>query len=330
MLVDWPLERLRDYLPERDEPADFDEFWADTLRQAREAGTPARFEPYDAGLATVEVYDVTFAGFAGQPVRGWFLVPAHLEGRLPCVVSYIGYGGGRGLPHEWLTWSAAGYAHLVMDTRGQGSNGYYVGDTPDPDPAGLPQTPGFMTRGLTDPRSYYYRRVFTDAVRAVDAVREHPRVDPERVVVTGGSQGGGITLAVAGLVDGLAAVLPDVPFLCHYRRATEITDANPYQELVTYLKTHRNHVETAFRTLSYFDGVNFAARATAPTLFSVALMDAVCPPSTIFAAYNHYAGTEKEITVWPYNGHEGGAGFQFPRQAELLRRILGKDESTLG
>ncbi|MEE6262664.1 acetylxylan esterase [Plantactinospora sonchi] len=323
MLVDWPLERLRDYLPDRDEPADFDEFWADTVQQAREVGTPALFEPYDARLSTMEVYDVTFSGFAGQPVRGWFLIPAHLDGRLPCVVTYIGYGGGRGLPHEWLTWGAAGYAHLVMDTRGQGSNGYFVGDTPDPDPVGLPHTPGFMTRGLTDPQSYYYRRVFTDAVRAVDAAREHPRVDPDRVVVTGASQGGGITLAVAGLVDGLAAVLPDVPFLCHYRRATEITDAMPYQELVTYLKTHRGDVDAAFRTLGYFDGVNFATRATAPTLFSVALMDAVCPPSTVFAAYNHYAATDKDITVWPYNGHEGGAGWQFPRQVELLRRVLG-------
>ncbi|MEQ4305068.1 acetylxylan esterase [Plantactinospora sp. B6F1] len=323
MLVDWPLDRLRDYRPERDEPADFDAFWANTLAQAREVGTPAKFEPYDANLSTVEVYDVTFSGFAGQPVRGWFLLPRHRTGRLPCVVEYIGYGGGRGLPHEWLAWSAAGYAHLVMDTRGQGSNGYLVGDTPDPDPVGLPQTPGFMTRGLGDPSSYYYRRLFTDAVRAVETAREHPRVDPERVVVAGTSQGGGISIAVSGLVDGLAAVMPNVPFLCHYRRATEITDASPYQELVTYLRTHRHDVERVFHTLSYFDGVNFASRATAPALFSVALMDAVCPPSTVYAAFNHYGGTEKEITVWPYNGHEGGAGFQFPRQADLLRRLFG-------
>lgn len=322
MLVDWPLDQLRDYLPARDEPADFDEFWADTLRQARDAGKPAQFTPYDAGLSTVEVYDVTFSGFAGQPVHGWLVLPRHSTGPLPCVIDYIGYGGGRGLPHEWLTWSAAGYAHLVMDTRGQGSTGQLVGDTPDPDPAGLPQTPGFMTRGVTDRRHYYYRRVFTDAVRAVDAARAHPLVDPDRVAVTGNSQGGGISIAVAGLVEGLAAVLPNVPFLCHYRRATEITDAMPYHELVTYLRTHRNEVEQVFRTLSYFDAVNFATRASAPALFSVALMDAVCPPSTVFAAYNHYAAEDKDIAVWRYNGHEGGAGFQFPRQAEVLRRLF--------
>ena len=323
MLVDWPLDRLRDYLPTRTEPDDFDEFWAGTLAQARAVEQPAEFAPYDAGLATVQVYDVTFAGFAGQPVRGWFLLPRHATGPLPCVVEYLGYGRGRGLPHEWLTWSAAGYAHLVMDTRGQGSNGSMVGDTADPDPAGLPQTPGFMTRGITDPGQYYYRRVFTDAVRAVDAVRAHPRVDPDRVVVAGGSQGGGIAIAVAGLVDGLAGAMPDVPFLCHHRRATEITDAHPYGELVTYLKTHRDSVDRVFATLSYFDGVNLATRADAPALFSVALMDAVCPPSTVFAAFNHYAGAEKEITVWPYNGHEGGAGFQQRAQLRWLRDLLG-------
>ncbi|GIE95366.1 acetylxylan esterase [Paractinoplanes rishiriensis] len=321
MLVDWPLEQLRKYAPEREEPGDFDSFWAATRQQARDKARPAEFVPYDAGLATVEVFDVTYSGFDGQPVRGWFVLPRGTEGPLPCVVQYIGYNGARGLAHEWLTWSAAGYAHFVMDTRGQGSNGSQAGDTPDPDPSGTPQTPGFMTRGVTSPEAYYYRRVFTDAVRAVDTVRDHPAVDPARVVVSGGSQGGGIALAAAGLSDGLAGVLVDVPFLCHYRRATEITNEYPYGELVAYLKTHRDQVDQVFTTLSYCDGVNFAARATAPTLFSVALMDAVCPPSTVFAAYNHYAG-QKEITVWPYNGHEGGGAFNVGAQLRYVAKLL--------
>jgi cephalosporin-C deacetylase len=321
VLFDMPLELLRAYAPERDEPADFDDFWAATLHRARAAATPAAFVPYDAGLVTVEVHDVTYAGFDGQPVRGWFVLPRGADRPLPCVVQFVGYNGGRGLAHEWLHWSAAGYAHFVMDTRGQGSNGSLAGDTPDPSPDGAPQTPGFMTRGVTDPSTYYYRRVFTEAVRAVDVVREHPAVDPTRVIVSGGSQGGGISLAVAGLADGLAGVLADVPFLCHYRRATEITDRMPYAELVSYCKTHRDQVDQVFATLRYFDGVNFAARATAPALFSVALMDDVCPPSTVFAAYHHYAG-EKSITIWPYNGHEGGAGFNVAAQTRHLAKLL--------
>lgn len=328
MLIDWPLDRLREYRPDRGEPADFDAFWSATLGEARALRTPPVFAPYDAGLATVDVFDVTFSGFGGHPIKGWLLVPRHAGGRLPCVVEYIGYGGGRGLPHEWLTWSAAGYAHLVMDTRGQGSNGNLSGDTPDPDPNGPPQTPGFMTRGVADPHRYYYRRVFTDAVLAVETAREHPRVDPDRIAVAGASQGGGITLAVAGLAEGVAAALPDVPFLCHYQRATEITDEAPYAEISRYCKTHRHQVDQVFATLRYFDGVNFAARASAPALFSVALMDAICPPSTVFAAYNHYAGG-KDIEVWRYNGHEGGAGFQKAAQIRYLAKLFG-DGATGG
>jgi cephalosporin-C deacetylase len=82
-----------------------------------------------------------------------------------------------------------------------------------------------MTRGIQDPHDYYYRRVYTDAVRAVDAARSHPLVDASRVAVTGGSQGGGITLAVAALSDRPALAMPDIPFLCDYRRAINITPA---------------------------------------------------------------------------------------------------------
>ena len=166
-----------------------------------------------------------------------------------------------------------------------------------------------MTRGILDPSTYYYRRVFADAVRAVEAVRAHPDVDGSRVGITGGSQGGGISLAVAGLVPDISAVASDVPFLCDFPRSTTITDTDPYGEIVRYLKAHRDHVEQAFRTLAYFDGANLATRAKAPVLFSVALMDRICPPSTIYAAYNHYAG-ERRIVEYPFNDHESGGEFQ--------------------
>ena len=318
---DLPLEQLRAYRPERTEPDDFDDFWRSTLARARAAARPPQLEPVDSGLVTVDVRDLTFSGFDGQPVRGWVIVPRGIPGPLPAVVEFIGYGGGRGLPHEWLSWSAAGYVHLVMDTRGQGSNGWRTGATSDPD-AGGPATPGFLTRGIGDPADYFYRRLFTDAVRAVDVARELPEVDGSKVVVAGGSQGGAVAIAAAGLAGSVAAALVDVPFLCDIRRATQVTDASPYSELVTYCRTHRDQVEQVFRTLSYVDGVNLAARATAPALFSVALMDLTCPPSTVFAAYNTWSSGDKEITVWPYNGHEGGAGFQVGAQIRWLRERL--------
>jgi cephalosporin-C deacetylase len=322
MLYDLPLEQLQTYRPARNEPADFDAFWAETLAEARQHPLHAQFEPADTGLKLVEAFDVTFNGYDGQPIKGWLLMPRQRTARLPCVVEYIGYGGGRGHPHDWLLYSNAGYAHLVMDTRGQGS-AWRPGDTPDHDPEGSnPHFPGFMTQGVLNPKTYYYRRVFTDAVRAVEAARAHPAVDPRRIAVTGASQGGGITLAVSGLVGDLTAAMPDVPFLCHYRRATEITDSDPYHEISRYCQQHRTKVDTVFNTLSYFDGVNFAVRANSPALFSTALMDLICPPSTVFAAFNYYGGS-KQIKVWPYNHHEGG---ETEQSLEKIKFLAGRWE----
>lgn len=320
MLFDLPLDQLQSYRPDRDEPSDFDAFWVQTLAEAREHPLSVRCEPIDAGLRLTEAFDVTFNGYAGQAIKGWLIVPRERSGPLPCVVEYIGYGGGRGHPLDWLLWSNAGYAHLVMDTRGQGSV-WRIGDTPDPETDGSnPHVPGFMTRGILRPETYYYRRVFTDAVRAVEAARAQEVIDPRRIAVTGGSQGGGMALAVAGLVPDLVAALPDVPFLCHFRRATEITDSNPYGEIKQYCQRHRDKVERVFNTLAYFDGMHFAARAHTAALFSTALMDQVCPPSTVFAAYNHFAGP-KQIKVWPYNGHEGGETFQNMEKLRFLANL---------
>lgn len=317
---DLHLEELRTYRPDVAEPSDFDSFWSATIAEARQQGEPATLVPVDAGLSEVEVFDVTFPGFGGEPITAWFLVPARSSGPLPTVVEYNGYGGGRGMPHERLAWVAAGYAYLFMDTRGQGSQWGSGGDTPDPHGTG-PSASGFATRGIEDPATYYYRRVYTDAVRAIDAVRQFDRVDPERIVVCGGSQGGGIALAVAGLMPDLIGAMPEVPFLSHFERAVGHTDRDPYGEIVRYLAVHRGSENRVFSTLSYFDGVNFAKRARCPALYSVGLLDPICPPSTVFASFNHYAG-DAEIEVYPFNEHEGGGGQHWRRQASWLTELL--------
>ncbi|NJC24452.1 cephalosporin-C deacetylase [Arthrobacter pigmenti] len=316
---DLSLADLESYAPAPEEPLDFDAFWHDTIAESRRAAFAPRFEPFDERLSEVIVEDVTFAGFGGHPIRGWMLRPRHASGPLPCVVSYLGHRAGRGFPVQSTAIPAAGLALFIMDSRGQG-NALSPGSTTDP--AGSPpRVPGVVTSGIEDPRTYYYRRLFTDAVLAVDAARSHPFVDPTRVIVSGISQGGGIALAVAALADDLAGAVIDVPFLSHFRRALRITDASPYSQITHYMQTVPGGEEDVFRVLSYFDGSNFAARATAPALFSVALADTTCPPSTVYAAYNRYAGP-KEITVYPYNGHEGGQGHQLRRQLEFFAEVI--------
>lgn len=315
-LTDLGRDELADYRPRLTEPEDFDDFWTDTLAQARSVGDPPTVTAVpDTVLSTVEVFDVRFPGWRGEPVAAWLLIPRGARGPLPVLVRYQGYTGGRGLPTDHVLPPAAGYAHLVVDSRGQGHA------TPDRGEGdGTQWVEGFMTRGIEDPRHHYYRRLMTDCVRAVDAVRLMPQLDHERIVVCGGSQGGGLALAVAGLTgDQVAGALIDVPFLCHFRRGADIASDGPYLEIAKYLRWHSPRVvETAFTTLSYFDGVHFAARASVPALFSAGLMDPICPASTVFAAYHQYAG-QAEIRVWPYGDHGGGYGAMAVEQLSWLR-----------
>jgi cephalosporin-C deacetylase-like acetyl esterase len=123
--------------------------------------------------------------------------------------------------------------------------------------------------------------------------------------VVGPSQGGGIALAVAGLVPDLAAAHFQSPLLCDIRHATRLTSAEPYAEIIGYLAARRDRVEQTFDTLGHFDGLAFARRANAPAWFSAGLRDEVCPPVTAIAAYHAYAGP-KELRLWEFNGHDAG------------------------
>lgn len=333
-MFDLSLDELREYRPEVAAPADFVAFWCRSIEKARTHDLSATFTAVDNKLAVIDTYDVTFAGFGGAPIKGWLHVPAGATGPLPTVVQYFGYSGGRGFPHTSTLWAQAGYALFQMDNRGQGYDSGGPDATPDNSAyAGLNHSPGFMTAGITDPETYYYRRVFVDAVRALDAVRTSPLVDPDKIIVTGGSQGGGIAIAAAGLA-GLTGIellgcAPDVPFLCHFQRAVQITDQDPYAEITQYLRGFRDHVDTVYRTLSYFDGVNLGRLATAPALFSVALMDPNCPPSTVFAAYNAYgteanAGVAKNIKIYSHNEHEGGQAYQQDAQLDWFADAFGR------
>jgi cephalosporin-C deacetylase len=300
------------------EPRDFDEFWAREVAVARTHDVEPEFSAVTTPIRHAAVFDVTFAGYNGDRIKGWLLVPRESRPDAPFIVEYVGYNGGRGIPLDWLTYSCAGYPHLVMDTRGQGG-GWRSADTPDPSDNGAPSSTGFLTRGIANPRTHYYTRVFVDAARAVDAVRRHPVAIGRPTVTAGVSQGGALALAAAHLAGDVDAVMPDVPFLAHPKRAVEVTDSRPYGELIEYCSVHPHRVDDVFATLSYIDVVNHAKRVSAPALFSVGLIDDVTPASTVFTAYNHFAG-RKDIAVYPFNGHESGGSRHLAAKLAFLER----------
>lgn len=312
---------LQDYRIATPEPEDLDGFWAARLAEADAAATPTTLTRHaEDAYGAVAVYDVEFSGARGDRIRGWFLQPPGARD-VPVVVTFIGYGGGRGLPVEHLALPAIGIASLVMDTRGQGG-GWTVGATGDPGrSADGPEYPGVMTRGITSPETYYYTRLMTDAARAVQVAAELDGVDPARVGVQGASQGGGLALAAAALQPDVVKVChADVPFLCDLQRAVGLTGEFPYREVANFLSQQVDLAERALDTLRYVDCALLARRIRATTMMSVGLMDEICPPSTVYAAY-HEIDAPKEIAVHAFGGHAVPGAHQ-ERRLRHLRATL--------
>ena len=321
MIVDKPLSELEQYRPTLTAEPDFDAFWEQTLAESNKQPLNETLAEESYPVDRVTVYKVRYDGFGqGTPVAGWYIVPKEQYrinhgGKTPAIVHYHGYSASKGTVSRYLSWALQGFCVFAVDTRGQN------GDTPDNNTYLRGNVGGWMTKGILDPQTYYYRFAYMDCVRAVDFARTRAEVGP--IFVAGGSQGGGLTLAVAALAQdkGVVAALPDVPYLCHFQRAIEVFGDGPYHELVQYWKAYPQFVETSYRTLSYFDGMNLAPRITCPVLLSIGLLDTVCPPSTGFAVYNHVKSA-KEIKVYPYNGHEGGADHHEEEKYRFVRKIL--------
>jgi cephalosporin-C deacetylase len=321
---DLPLAQLREHTTGSLEPTGLDGWWKQRLDEARAAARPAvlaRHEP--AAYGSMPVYDVEFSGALGDRIRAWYILPpGTVDGPLPLVVKFIGYGGGRGLPTEHTLLPAAGFATFVMDTRGQGGR-WTIGSTGDPGGGGTgPENASVMTRGITRPEDYYYTRLFTDAVRAVETAAELEEADSSRVAVSGMSQGGGLALAAAALLgDTVQVCHADVPFLCDIWRAVTLTPEAPYSEISEFLSRQVDMVGIAMETLSYVDCALLARRITADCLVSVGLMDTICPPSTVFAAYNAIY-SRKEIAVFEFGVHDIPAAHAERQLVHLRQRLM--------
>jgi cephalosporin-C deacetylase len=294
---DMPLERLREYRTKTAEPEGLDDWWAKRLQRARAQAESAAFTPHEPDVyRPFQVFDVEFSGSGGDRIRAWYVKPAGEASKI--VVKFIGYGGGRGAPAEHMLLPALGYGVFVMDSRGQGGRWTY-GATGDG--AAGPENSQVMSRGITTPEDYYYTRLFIDAARAVDVALEMSGGAP--VAVSGASQGGGLALAAAALHrDKVAVCHADVPFLCDIQRAITLAPHAPYTEIPEFLAENVALIDLALNTLRYVDCALLARRITAVCLLSAGLMDDICPPSTVFAAYNEITA-DKDIAVYPYSGH---------------------------
>jgi cephalosporin-C deacetylase len=281
---------------------DFDRFWNETISESKSQPLEPEMGPFSYPVKAVKVYDIYFTGFKGSRINAWYIVPENANGnqKVPALIHYHGYTVSKHYVQDYLKWSIQGCAVLAISVRGQGGKSnddakYYSGGIA-----------GWMTKGILDKNEYYYRNVYMDCIRAIDFVCSREEIDTNRIGVMGGSQGGGLSIAAAALDDRVKVSMPDIPYLCHFRRSVQLYQKGPYEEIYQYFRVFDPQHQTedkVYETLSYFDGMNLATKIKCHLLVSVNLMDDVCPPSTVFAAYNHM-DCSKEIRIYPDHRHE--------------------------
>ena len=294
--IDMPLEQMRQYKPTLYRESDFESFWEKTISEATRQPLNAELIPYHLPIKGVEIFAVRFDGYQGGRLAGWYMRPEG-KAKMPGLCMYHGYSGRGARPLDMVQYASMGMCVLSMDCRGQ--NGQSQDAAVYPEGHHI----GWMTAGIRDPRTYYYRFVYADAVRALELLAGRDEVDNKRLAVTGGSQGGALSLSTAALSKRPILALPDIPFLCDFRRSIAITPAGPFPEIVNFLKGYPHLYDQVIRTLSYFDCMNLAPWISCRTVISNGLWDDICAPSTIFAAYNHITA-EKQIEAYPFHKHE--------------------------
>lgn len=302
LLFDMPVEELKTYRGVNPKPGDFDEFWERGLTEVRAIDPQAELRPASFQAPFADCFDLYYTSVGNARIHAKLLRPKQAAEPHPAVLMFHGYSGDAGDWVSKLAYPAAGYTVAAMDCRGQGGLSQ--------DPGGISGTTlkGHIIRGLDDaPEKLLFRNIFLDTVQLARVVMEMPDVDAGRVGATGGSQGGGLTLACASLEPRIIRAAPVFPFLCDYRRVWNIDLAqNAYEELQWYFRrfdpTHARE-DDVFTTLGYIDVQYLCCRIQGEVLMGVGLMDKICPPSTQFAAYNKIEAS-KSLVLYPDFGHE--------------------------
>lgn len=318
-LIDKPLDELIAYNGSSPCPSDIDKYWDESLCEMRNTERNTELKKAHFSFPGYELYDMYFTGVKNARIHAKFIKPEHIEKPMPAILFFHGYSG---KAPDWvylMGFAACGFCVAALDCRGQAGEsedtGGVLGNT----------LHGHIIRGLDspDPKDLLFRHIFLDTAELADIVMELPYVDEKRVMATGGSQGGGLTLACASLEPRICKAAPTYPFLSDYRRVWEMDlDIKAYIELKEYFRSfdpRHEREDEIFMKLGYIDIQNITKRIKADILMFTGLMDDICPPSTQFAAYNKITSNKRYI-IYPDFGHEG-----LPDSTELaMEFFLGK------
>jgi cephalosporin-C deacetylase len=285
--------------PTQQNPQDFDAFWAAGKAALAKLPVDAKVTPLpDYGNAGADCYHVNLqnVGVGAAPSRFYgVLCEPKAPGKYPALLSVPGAGvrAYRGLAEM----AAKGVIALQV-----GIHGIPVTlDASVYESLGAGALAGYNTFGLDNRDRYYYRRVYLGCVRANDFLVSHPKWDGTNLAVTGGSQGGALSIVTAGLdprVRGLAAYYPalsDVTGYIHNR-------AGGWPHMFRASEGLAHRLPEKIETSRYYDVVNFARRVKVPGLYTWGFNDETCPPTSMYAAYN-VIPAQKKLLLALETGH---------------------------
>lgn len=274
-------------------PDDFDDFWSKALKQARQYDLDPHLTPLpDRSTKDVNVYEVSFVNDRpGGRIFGILCVPVK-PGKYPALLRVPGAGV---RPYSGDVYTASrGAITLEIGIHGL--------------PVTLPQhvydeifrggLDNYWDVNLDNPDKNYYKRVVVGAVRCVDYIASLPQWDGQHLGVTGSSQGGFLSLAVAALDKRVSFFGAVHDAMCDYESELKgVAGGWPH-----YFYQVKNPNEARIKGARYYDGVNFARRVTCPGWFSFGYNDEVVPPTSSYGTYN-IVKAPKQLSVYQLTGH---------------------------
>ena len=299
------------------EPVDlgFAKFWKTTLDSLNKTPLdPVVTLIEDKCTDEVDAYKVNYVSLHGVRVYGWYTVPKNLDKPAPALILLPGYATSRLTPGIGL--SKQGYAVLRVQVRGY-----------DVDQESYPKDNGsYATIGIDSPETYIYREIVCHCIRGVDFLASRKgEVDNKRIGAMGGSQGGGLSIMLAGLDKRIKFVAANVPFMSNWPLAMKVT-GNPTREIVWYINKHSEKKDRVMRTVSFFDTMNVAAGIDIPVILSAGYWDRTCPVNTIYGLYRKLGTKDKKLCVYPYLDHPE-VGHQFgTEQNSWLKKYFPSDK----
>lgn len=286
-------------LPDR-EPEDFDAFWKRTLAEMRKRPLePEYSEPTNHRGVPAGYRIVSFNGIDDTRVRGFILFPKNPSGKkLPAQLGLPGGGYGTG-PLE-TSGLSRGFINLVISAHDLP----FGGESGRHHPKEMWFESPYQERGASSRETFYYRQIYANAVRAVDFLKSLPQVDASRIAVSGGSQGGAVTLAVAGLAgEDIALAMSGCPGRSRWDLLNGKWRGVGYFADADIPKGHTR--ESLFEeVLAYFDTSYHAKRIRCPLYMVTPMRDEIDPwPLQYWAWRQAPDSLDKRIYFIPWARH---------------------------